>query len=158
VTNATKEDQVGTRLRSLNQRLATAESCSGGLIAHRITNVAGSSDYFAGGVVTYANDAKIALLGVKTETLFSQGAVSDATARQMCEGVRARFGVDYGVACTGIAGPGGGSPEKPVGLVYIGVASPGGTRVEKCEFQGDRMSIKQQTADHALALLLESLG
>ncbi len=149
---------MGERLRALKRRLATAESCTGGLIAHRLTNVPGSSDYFAGGVVTYANDAKMALLGVRAETLAAHGAVSEAVAREMVEGVRRRLTADYGVACTGVAGPGGGSPEKPVGLVYIGVAGPGGTRIEPCQFQGDRMSIKQQTADRALALLLEALG
>ena len=146
------------RLLALKRRLATAESCSGGLIAHRLTNVPGSSGYFVGGVVTYANEAKMAVLGVCEATLSVHGAVSEATAREMCEGVRGRFGADYGVACTGIAGPGGGSAEKPVGLVYIGVSGPGGTRVERCQFQGDRVSIKQQTADRALALLLEALA
>jgi nicotinamide-nucleotide amidase len=147
---------IGDRLRERKQRLATAESCSGGLIAHRITNVPGSSDYFLGGVVTYANEAKMALLGVRAETLAAHGAVSEETAREMCEGVRARFGADYGVACTGIAGPGGGTPEKPVGLVYIGAAGPAGAHfIARCEFKGDRMSIKEQTAARALSLLLE---
>ena len=157
MAGATLEALVGKRLRTLKQRLVTAESCTGGLIAHRLTNISGSSEYFVGGVVTYANDAKMALLGVRAETLATQGAVSEAVAREMAEGARRRFAADHSVACTGIAGPGGGSPEKPVGLVYIGVAGPGGTRAERCQFQGDRMSIKQQTADRALALLLEAL-
>ncbi len=158
VASGTLEEQVGARLRALKQRLATAESCSGGLIAHRITNISGSSEYFAGGVVTYSNDAKRDVLGVAAETLAAHGAVSEAVAREMAEGARRRMSADRAVACTGIAGPGGGSPGKPVGLVYIGVAGPDGSRVERCQFQGDRMSIKQQTADRALALLLEALG
>lgn len=149
---------VGARLRELKRRLATAESCSGGLIAHRLTNVPGSSDYYLGGVVSYANETKIELLGVHEATLAAHGAVSEATAREMCEGVRARFDADYGVACTGIAGPGGGSAEKPVGLVFIGAAGPKGELlVSRCQFKGDRMKIKEQTADRALSLLLEML-
>lgn len=151
------EERIGTRLRARGQSLATAESCSGGLIAHRLTNIAGSSGYFLGGVVSYSNAAKISLLGVQPASLDTHGAVSEGIAREMAEGARKRFSADFAVACTGIAGPGGGSPEKPVGLVYIGVAGPAGTAVERCQFGGDRMSIKQQTADRALALVLEAL-
>ena len=155
---ATLEEQIGERLRLRGQRLATAESCSGGLIAHRLTNVAGSSAYFLGGVVSYSNEAKVSMLGVKAQTLATHGAVSEAVAREMAEGARSRFASDYAVACTSIAGPTGGTKEKPVGLVYIGAAGPGGTRVERCQFHGDRMSIKQQTADRALSLVLEALA
>jgi PncC family amidohydrolase len=144
-------------LRASGATLATAESCSGGLIAHRLTNVAGSSAYFLGGVVSYSNDAKVALLGVSEASLAAHGAVSEEVAREMVEGARARFGADYATACTGIAGPSGGTPEKPVGLVYIGVAGPKGTRVERCRFDGDRTRIKEQTADRALGLVLEAM-
>ena len=155
---AALEERLGERLRARAQSLATAESCSGGLIAHRLTNVAGSSAYFLGGVVSYSNAAKESLLGVQPRTLAAHGAVSEGVAREMAEGARAKFGADWAVACTGIAGPGGGTPEKPVGLVYIGVAGLSGTRTEGCQFRGGRMSIKQQTADRALALVMEALG
>jgi len=154
---AALEEHIGERLRANGQSLATAESCSGGLIAHRLTNVAGSSSYFLGGVVSYSNAAKASLLGVQASSLNAHGAVSEAVAREMAEGARGQFGADWAVACTGIAGPSGGTAEKPVGLVYIGLAGPAGTRVERCQFNGDRMSIKQQTADRALALVLEAL-
>lgn len=152
------EEMIGDRLRASGNSLATAESCSGGLIAHRLTNVAGSSQYFLGGVVSYSNEAKQAFLGVRGQTLATHGAVSEPVAREMADGARGRFGATYAVACTGIAGPGGGSAEKPVGLVYVGVAGPTGTVVKRCQFNGDRMSIKQQTADRALALVLEALA
>jgi nicotinamide-nucleotide amidase len=155
---ATLEETIGDRLRESGGSLATAESCSGGLIAHRVTNVAGSSAYFFGGVVSYSNEAKVSLLGVSKEVLAEHGAVSEAVARQMAEGARSRFGAKYAVACTGIAGPTGGTPDKPVGLVFVGVAGPKGTRVERCQFQGDRARIKDQTADRALSLVLEALS
>jgi len=154
---ATLEHTIGDRLRASGGTLATAESCSGGLIAHRVTNVAGSSAYFLGGVVSYSNAAKIALLGVSEASLDAHGAVSEPVAHEMAEGARAKFGATYAVACTGIAGPSGGSPDKPVGLVYIGVTGPSGTRVERCQFSGNRESIKQQTADRALSLVLEAM-
>lgn len=144
-------------MRAKGATLASAESCSGGLIAHRITNVPGSSAYYLGGVVSYSNTAKVALLGVSTDSLNIHGAVSETVAREMAEGVRTRFGADYAVACTGIAGPSGGTPEKPVGLVYIGAAGPRGTTVARYRFDGDRESIKQQTADQALRLVLEAM-
>lgn len=151
------EETIGARLRTVGASLATAESCTGGLIAHRITNIAGSSAYFLGGVVSYSNASKSGLLGVRSDALAAHGAVSEPVARQMADGARARFGVDYAVACTGIAGPSGGTPDKPVGLVYIGVAGPRGTHVERCQFSGDRARIKEQTADRALGLVLEAL-
>ncbi len=152
------EVMIGARLGAKQQLLATAESCSGGLIAHRLTNTPGSSSYFQGGVVSYSNAAKVKLLGVKQESLDQYGAVSEVVAREMAEGALKRFEADWAVACTGIAGPDGGTPQKPVGLVYIGVAGLAGTNVERCQFEGDRMSIKQQTADRALALVLEALS
>lgn len=151
------ETIVGERLTSMDRTLATAESCSGGLLAHRITNVPGSSVYFPGGVITYSNEAKVDLLGVSMEVLDREGAVSETVARQMAQGVRERFDADWGVGITGIAGPGGGSAEKPVGLVYIAVAGDRQTCVTRNLFEGSRESIKEQTAEQALRLLLEQL-
>ena len=148
---------VGEKLAQSDRRLATAESCSGGLIAHRITNVSGSSGYFLGGVVTYCNEAKVELLGVSMDDLDRHGAVSETVARQMAQGVRKCFGADWGIGVTGIAGPAGGTAEKPVGLVYIAVAGARETHVACNHFIGSRESIKEQTADKAFELLLEQL-
>ncbi len=153
----TLEEHVGEKLRKTGGTVATAESCSGGLISHRITNVPGSSGYFTGGVVTYSNEAKVEVLGVAERSLEEHGAVSEQVAREMAEGAQERFAADYAVACTGIAGPAGGTKEKPVGTVYMAVAAPGGTRVERCQFEGSRERIKEQTADYALTMLLESI-
>ena len=113
--------------------LATAESCTGGSVAARITALAGASDYFAGGIVAYANEAKAHLLGVSQETLATRGAVSAECAREMAEGARRAFGTDFAVATTGIAGPGGATARKPVGLVYIALAGPEGVVAEGLE-------------------------
>ena len=137
--------------------LASAESCSGGLIAHRLTNVPGASAVFMGGVVAYSNPVKEGLLDVSAATLAAKGAVSAEVAQQMAEGARRRFQVDYAVGVTGIAGPGGGTPEKPVGLVYIAVAHPGEPRVARHVFQGARDAVKAQTADAALRMFEELL-
>lgn len=152
------EAELGERLREHEWTLATAESCSGGLIAHRITNVPGSSAYFLGGVVSYSNGAKVRMLDVRPESLDSYGAVSEEIAREMAEGARNYFGSDVALAVTGIAGPTGGTPEKPVGLVFMAVTSMAGTKVERNQFSGDRESIKQQASDRALALLMETLA
>jgi PncC family amidohydrolase len=149
------EERVGKRLRALGATIATAESCCGGLISHRITNVSGSSDYFSGGIVSYSNDSKLKMLDVEKTSLEKYGAVSDIVAIEMAQGARRAFLADYAVSVTGIAGPTGGSDDKPVGLVYVGVASPSGIRVERCVFEGDRDQVKLQTADKALSLLLE---
>ena len=151
------EERVGESLRESGGTVATAESCSGGLISHLITNVPGSSAYFMGGAVTYSNEAKVHVLGVDERSLEEHGAVSEQVAREMAEGAQERFAADYAVACTGVAGPTGGTKDKPVGTVYIAVAAPGGTRVDRCHFEGNRERIKQQTADRALTLLLESI-
>jgi nicotinamide-nucleotide amidase len=122
---ASLESVVGDLLRAAGQTLVAAESCTGGLLAERLTRIAGSSDYFLGGAVTYSNRLKSALLGVPEELLALHGAVSEPVARAMAEGVRARFGGDFGVAITGVAGPGGGSDAKPVGTVHVALAGPG---------------------------------
>lgn len=137
--------------------LTTAESCTGGLIAHRITNVPGASECFTGGVVAYSNALKTALLGVSPQTLVKTGAVSEPVAQEMAEGARDRYRADIAVAVTGIAGPGGGSPEKPVGLVFIAVAWNGGCNVTRHEFSGSREEVKEQTAAAALTLVWEHI-
>ncbi len=136
--------------------LATAESCTGGLVAGRITSVPGASAVFLGGVVSYANRAKCELLGVPEELLARVGAVSGECAGAMAAGVHERLKAAVAVSVTGIAGPGGGTPEKPVGLVYFGTATAAGVRIERCQFAGSREAVRQQAADRALALLLEA--
>jgi len=154
---ATLEELVGQLLREQGLTLATAESCTGGLIGHRLTNVAGSSDYFQGGVVSYSNQAKLDLLQVPAEVLASRGAVSPETARDMARGVRTAFHADLGLAVTGIAGPSGGSPAKPVGTVYIGLATPQGEDVWHYIFHGHREEIKTLSAQTALDRLRRQL-
>lgn len=151
------ETIVGEKLATFGQRVATAESCSGGLVAHRFTNVSGSSTYFLGGVVTYSNEAKAELLNVSIADIDQHGAVSETVARQMAQGARHCFGAEWGIGITGIAGPTGGTEEKPVGLVYIAVAGASQTHVTRNLFAGSRESIKEQTADKAFELLLEQL-
>ncbi|MBQ8496986.1 MAG: CinA family protein [Clostridia bacterium] len=136
-----------------NITFGTAESCTGGLIAASITDVAGASAAFFGGVVSYDNSVKHSLLGVQTETLERFGAVSEETAKEMSSGALRALGVNYAVAVTGIAGPGGGTPTKPVGLVYISVASKNGVVVTENHFSGDREAVRLQTVATALTLL-----
>ncbi len=138
--------------------LATAESCTGGLVAHTITEIEGSSGYYRGGFVTYANDVKRDLLGVGEDLLAAHGAVSAQVARAMAEGARARLGTDFGVAITGVAGPGGGTAEKPVGLTYVAVADSNGVDVRRHHWTGDRAGNKRESAGAALDLLLERAG
>ena len=139
------------QLRDTGKQLATAESCTGGWIAKCITDVAGSSDCFAYGIVSYSNGAKEALLGVKTETLAANGAVSEQTVREMAEGALALSGADLAVAVSGIAGPGGGSAEKPVGTVCFGFAVRGrDSETNVMLFDGDRAAVRRQTVAHAL--------
>ncbi|MDP3938945.1 MAG: competence/damage-inducible protein A [Deltaproteobacteria bacterium] len=147
------EAVVGELLRERKLRLATAESCSGGLLAHRLTNVAGSSDYFERGMVVYSNEAKAAELGVAEALLEAHGAVSEPVAIAMAEGVRRAAGVDLGIAITGIAGPAGGTEEKPVGLVFIALATAEGTRAHRLQFFGDREHIKNWSAAIALNMI-----
>ena len=135
-------------LKSLT--ISTAESCSGGLIGHLITSVPGSSAYYMGGVISYSNQAKCDLLGVAPDTLEKYGAVSEQTAKEMAAGVKERFKSDIGLSVTGIAGPDGGSIEKPVGTVFMGFVFEGEPRSIRYLFKGNRSGIKQQTAETAL--------
>lgn len=137
--------------------LATAESCTGGLLAGRVTSVPGASAVFMGGVVSYDNSVKRGLLGVTAETLESHGAVSAETATAMAEGVRARLGTSLGVSTTGIAGPSGAVPGKPVGTVFIAVSGLGGATARRHEFKGGRDSVRAQACDAALLMLIERI-
>jgi nicotinamide-nucleotide amidase len=155
----TIEAAVVGQLGSMGQRVATAESCTGGLIAARITDIPGSSDVFGHGFVTYANAAKHEVLGVGEKTLEAHGAVSEPVIREMVEGCLRRSGADHALAVSGIAGPGGGSVEKPVGTVWIGLASSSKeTLAMRFEFVTDRLHFKQRTADKALDLLRRRLS
>ena len=149
----TMEEVIGTMLTERGATVAFAESCTGGLIAERVTEVPGSSRYFIEGAVTYSNEAKIRTLGVKPETLEEFGAVSSQTAEEMAAGMRDRAGTDYAISVTGIAGPDGGTEEKPVGTVFLGLADADGTRSKKFTFPGDRYLIRWRTSQAALDLL-----
>ncbi|MDP9363284.1 MAG: CinA family protein [Chloroflexota bacterium] len=137
--------------------VAAAESCSGGEVARRITSVAGSSAYFLGSIVAYANLAKRELLGVPSDLLETRGAVSAEVARAMAEGARRAFGADLAVSTTGIAGPGGATARKPVGLVYVALAGEGATTVEEHRFGGDRAAVAAAAATAALRLLVDEV-
>lgn len=137
--------------------VATAESCTGGNVAARLTAIAGASEYVLGGIVAYANDAKANLLGVSRETLATRGAVSAECAREMAEGARRAFGADFGISTTGIAGPGGATERKPVGLVYIALAAPDGVQTEQFHFPGDRATVIDAATEAALLMLLRGL-
>jgi nicotinamide-nucleotide amidase len=149
---------VGRLLRGSGRTLAVAESCTGGMISELLTEVPGSSEYFLGSVVSYANSAKKGLLGVDEETLEAHGAVSGETAREMARGARASFGADFAVAVTGIAGPDGGTEEKPVGTVFLAVADGESERSWKRGFGGDRATIRKAASHHALELLRRRLA
>jgi len=151
------ENQVGQILAERKLTLATAESCTGGLLGHRLTNVVGSSAYYAGGVVAYSYETKEHLLGVHHDTLYEHGAVSTETAVEMARGVRRALGTDLGIAITGIAGPGGGLPGKPVGLVYIALSFRAGDVVKRYVWDSDREGNKARSAEAALELLREFL-
>ena len=147
--------EIVSRLIEDGITVATAESCSGGLLAAALTDVAGASEIFGYGVVTYSNEAKRELLGVKEKTLDAHGAVSPETAFEMAAGLEKLSGAACNLSVTGIAGPGGGSEEKPVGLVYMGLAYGGEVFVKKNQFSGDRASIRRQTVDTALRWIAE---
>ncbi len=144
---------VGRLLTQRGLTLAVAESCTGGLIGHRITDVPGSSTYYQGSITAYSYDVKELLLHVRHDTLYHYGAVSEQTAWEMAQGVRRAFRADVGLAVTGIAGPGGSAPGKPVGLVYIALAAPGGEWVKRHVWSGDRWENKTRSAEAALDLL-----
>ncbi len=147
------EQIAGHLLLGRGQTLATAESCTGGIIASRMTHCAGASQYYLGGLVTYANSAKRELAGVGEETLERYGAVSGECARELAEGVRQRFHADWGISVTGIAGPSGGSEEKPVGTVYFGLSGSAGVQTWMRQFHGNRERIQRLAAAHALNAL-----
>src|SRR3990172_3611908 len=148
---------IGRLLREKNLKLATAESCTGGLIADRITNVPGSSEYFRGGIVAYAYEAKVALLNVSWDTLRMYGAVSKETVIEMARGVRISLGADLALSVSGIAGPGGGLPDKPVGTTWIGLSTTEGDWARRFVWQGDRIENKALSADAALQFVLDYL-
>ncbi|MFC7235622.1 CinA family protein [Halosegnis marinus] len=158
------EERVGEALRRADATVTTAESCTGGLIGSLLTDVPGSSDYFDRALATYSYESKMELVGVARETLDDHGAVSEPVARQMARGARDTAGTTWGLSTTGIAGPSGGTPDKPVGTVYVGVAFRGewGTgdsfaRVERYEFDGSRTEVKERIARRALADLLAAV-
>lgn len=151
-------EEIGTALRSKKMTLAVAESCTGGKLGDMITEVPGSSDYFLGGVISYSNEAKANLLGVDRGTLKAKGAVSEEVAMQMAAGVRRALGADIGIGVTGVAGPGGGTATKPVGLVYIAVSSSEASICRRSIFKGSRSSIKEQSVVKALEMLKDLLG
>ncbi len=153
--SGTSEARLGALLADTPRLLlAAAESCSGGEVAHRITAVPGSSAYFLGSIVAYANGAKRDLLGVPAEVLATRGAVSEECARAMAEGARRAFGADLAVSTTGIAGPGGATARKPVGLVYVALAGPNGTSCREHRFPGDRAAVVAAAAEAALRMLV----
>ncbi len=151
------EFEVGKLLTERGMTLACAESCTGGLLAHRITNIPGSSVYFMGGVVAYSNGAKHSILAVQDNTLNVFGAVSEQVAAAMARGVRAALGAKIALGVTGVAGPGGATEEKPIGLTYISLVTADMSMVRRFVWDGDREANKQYSADAALSILLEYL-
>lgn len=151
------ETRIGRILRERRMKIAVAESCTGGHISNRITNIQGASDYFDMGFVTYSNDSKELYLFVPEVVIAEKGAVSSEVAKAMAEGLREATHADIALSVTGIAGPGGGTPGKPVGTVFVGLASKDGTFVNRFFFSGDRISIKEQTSEAALKLVLDYL-
>lgn len=151
------EQLLAAFLKKYNLKLTTAESCTGGLLAGTFLNVPGASAVYDEGYITYANHAKRELLGVKKKTLKKHGAVSRQTAKQMAKGAAFAAGADVALSVTGIAGPDGGTPEKPVGLVYIGCYALGKTKVRECRFTGDRSQIRSQSVQAAMEFAVECI-
>jgi PncC family amidohydrolase len=151
------ENSVGELLRSQTLTLSTAESCTGGLLGHRLTNVPGSSDYFSGGVIAYSYAAKERILNVSHDTLYDHGAVSEPTALEMARGARRLFHSDVALSITGIAGPGGGMPDKPVGLTYVALSARDMEICRQFVWDDDREGNKSHSAQAALEMLLEYL-
>ncbi len=154
----TVDDFVADGLRSSGATVAVAESCTGGLLGARLSQRSGASDYFLGGIISYANQVKMDLLDVPPGMLAQYGAVSEEVAGAMAEGVRAATGADYALAVTGVAGPEGGTPQKPVGLVHVGCTGPAGTRVQRGHYPGDRASVREFSCTAALHLLRVALS
>ncbi|VVB61095.1 Competence-damaged protein [uncultured archaeon] len=151
-------NKVSDELKKHHVTIATAESCTGGLLAHSLTNISGSSEYFDYGVISYSNKAKKQLLGVPEQLLKNYGAVSKEVAAAMAKAIQQRAQVNYGLATTGIAGPTGGSKDKPVGLVYIAISTKDTVIVKQFLFSGDRLTNKESTCTAALELLLNILS
>ncbi len=151
------EEEVGAIIRNRGLKLATAKFCTGGLLASRLTDVPGSSDYFVGGIVAYAYEAKVALLRVSWDTLHTYGAVSAETVMEMARGACHALGADLAISISGIAGPGGGLPNKPVGTTWFGLVTPEGEWSFLRQFDGDRVQNKAQASEAALQLLMEYL-
>jgi nicotinamide-nucleotide amidase len=149
---------ITRQLTKLHLTIATAESCTGGLLGHTFTNISGSSTFYERGIISYSNTAKHQLLGVSQDNLNTYGAVSEPVAKAMAEGVRIRSNVDIGLSTTGIAGPTGGTKEKPVGLVYIGLATKDTTIVKQFHFRGTRIENKYHTLTQVIILLHEYLN
>lgn len=149
---------ISNRLTHLNISIATSESCTGGLLAHLLTNISGSSNYFERGVITYSNKSKIELLGINKDIIDKYGAVSEETAKSMALGIKNKSNVDIGISTTGIAGPTGGTKEKPVGLVYIGIATSKNIVVKRFIFSKNRLKNKELTCNEALKFLLEIIS
>lgn len=149
--------KVSDRLINQKLKVATAESCTGGLLAHTLTNISGSSDYFERGIISYSNQTKTELLDVPVDLLIEHGAVSEPVARLMADNIRMKSNVDIGISTTGIAGPTGGTKEKPVGLVFIAISTKDLTRVEKNLFTGNRLENKESSCNEALKLLYDVL-
>lgn len=158
------EEKIGILLRKKGLWLTAAESCTGGLLGHRVTNIPGSSEYYLGSVTAYAYEVKEALLGVKHETLLTYGAVSRETVIEMAQGVRRVLSVGFplekviGISISGIAGPGGGLPGKPVGTVWIGLSADDGNRAWRYQWKGDRIQNKMDSAQAALQLIADYLS
>jgi len=150
-------EKISSELTKRKKKIATAESCTGGLIAHTLTNISGSSNFFERGIVSYSNNSKIQLLDIDKKLIRKYGAVSPEVATAMAEGVRIKSDVDIGLSTTGIAGPTGGSAEKPVGLVYIGISTKKVTIVKKYNFSTDRLENKKRTCKKALELLYQQI-
>lgn len=155
--NTKLEETIVYELKARKMTVTTAESCTGGLAASRLINVAGASDVYNEGFITYSNEAKMKYLGVKDSTLCEHGAVSHETAFEMAEGAARNTGSDAAISVTGIAGPGGGTKEKPVGLVYIGCHVNGKTVTKECYFSGNRLKVRKSSCTEALKLLLKTL-
>lgn len=150
-------EKIGERLRRQGWQLAIAESCTGGLVSHHITNIPGASTYYLGSIIAYAYHAKVRLLDVSWDTLEEYGAVSEETVKEMAQGVRQALGSDVGLSISGIAGPGGGTADKPVGTACLGLSAPGEIRTKRIQANGSRLENKEEFCAEALKFLEEHL-